>query len=465
MDREACHKALAEIVGEKNVLTSPADLENYGNDWTKRYTPDPLLAVLPGSTQEVSRVLAFCNKHRIPVVPSGGRTGLAGGAVAMNKEVVVSMGRMNRIEKIDPVGMFAKVEAGVTTEALKDAVAAQGMKFAPDFASKGTAQIGGNISTNAGGLRVIRYGGTRESVLGIEVVLATGEVLDLNRSLRKDNTGIDLKHLFIGTEGILGIITRATVKLVPQANPGTLSCLAVQSVDDIPKVVNACNIAGLKPSAFEFFSANALEAVLKHMPTLRPPFQQAYPYNLLLELDHASFGLGGTPEEFLEKILNDGLVADAVLAQSPSEYRDLWALRENITESLNQLGRVRKNDLSVSIDEIGAFITGVDRVLAAYKGPIMLVRFGHIGDGNVHINYVSRGDLSLDDFTREARDLELRVFEVLEKCGGSVSAEHGIGLVKKDDIHFTRQSSEIEWMKRVKAVFDPHGIMNPGKIF
>lgn len=456
--------ALAAIVGTAHVLTSHADRAAYGTDWTQRYVPDPLLVVRPGHTGEVSQILAWCNRFRVPVVPSGGRTGLAGGAVAARGEVVVSLDRMNAIETIDPVGLFARVQAGVTTQALKEAAETFGLSYAPDLASKGTSQIGGNLATNAGGLRVIRYGGTREQVLGLEVVLASGQVLDLNRSLRKDNSGIDLKHLFIGSEGLLGIITSATLRLVARADPGTLACLAVTALSELPRIVEACARDGVRPAALEFFDRRALTAVCAHLPAVPDPFAQPYPYYVLIELDSASFVRQATAEAFLGHLLTTGRTADVVVAGTSHEHHQLWALRENIPASLAARGRVRKNDLAVSIERLAPFLADLDALLAAYTGPLELVTFGHVGDGNVHINYVDPSGQPAEAFAIEQRALEVRVFEVLARHGGSLSAEHGIGLVKKEDLPRFRSPEELAMMRQLKEWFDPHGILNPGKV-
>lgn len=464
MHRDVARQALTDIVGPLNVLTSDADLAAYGTDWTQRYTPAPLLVVRPADTGEVSALLAWCDAHRVPVVPSGGRTGLAGGAVAARGEVVLSLGRMNRIEAVDPVGAFARAQAGVTTQALKEAAEAHGLSYAPDLAAKGTSQLGGNVATNAGGLRVIRYGGTREQVLGLEVVLASGRVLDLDRSLRKDNSGVDLKHLFIGSEGLLGVITRVTVRLHPRPDPGTLACLAVPALADLPRIVGACAREGVRPAALEFFDRPALDAVLAHLPALADPFAGPYPYYALIELDGASFARGSTAEAFLGALLADGVAADAALASSPREHRDLWALRENIPASLAARGRVRKNDLAVSIERLAPFLADLGAILAEHAGPIEVVTFGHVGDGNVHINYVDGSGRAEADFARDQRALERSVFEALARHRGSVSAEHGIGLVKREDLPLFRSAEELAVMRQLKALFDPNGILNPGKV-
>ncbi len=456
---------LIGVVGERHVVTDKEELKNLGCDWTKIYNPDPLLAVLPGTTEEVSKILSYCNEHDIKIVPSGGRTGLAGGAVASDKEIVISLNRMNKILDINPASLTAEVEAGVTTQALQDAAKEKGLFFPLDLAAKGTSQIGGNIATNAGGLKLIRYGGMREQVLGIEVVKADGSLLDLNTSLRKNNTGYDLKQLFIGSEGTLGIITKATVKLMPQPSNVMLTCMAVDSSDKIVKILEKCNLAGVIVTAFEFFTGVAHELVIDQFKQLKTPFESHYPYYVLLEVEQGSED-SAKMEGFLENLFEEEIVSDAVLAQSSQEFNDLWALRENITESLAAYGHVRKNDISVATQMLAPFIAELQDVFTATDENIKVVLFGHVGDGNIHINYTCKKHaFEFEAFNEKARILEEKVFELIKKHKGSISAEHGIGLLKVSDLQYSRSEEEISIMRSIKEVFDPKKIMNPGKIF
>lgn len=455
---------LSQIVGAANVRTSPSDLESYGRDWTRLHTPKPLLAVLPGDTAEVSRVVQYCHTHRLSMVPSGGRTGLAGGAVATQGEVVVVLDRLNKIEKIDTIGLTAVVQAGVTTEGLQDAAREAGVFFPLDLAAKGSCQIGGNIATNAGGVKFIRFGGMREQVLGLEVVLADGRVLDMNTGLRKNNTGYDLKHLFIGSEGTLGIVTKATVKLAPALRNLQVAVAATASFARIPQILAAANLAGVQLSAFEFFTRKAHEIVLQHARGARTPFAEIAPYYVLLECEEGPGG-AGVLEGLLSDLLEQGLIDDAVLAQSPTQFKELWGLRENITESIAAHGHARKNDIALEIDRLAAFIQDLEVELARAPKDIELVLFGHIGDGNLHINYVAPKSEVFADFQKRARAIEERVFALLARHKGSISAEHGIGLNKKHDLSFSRSPDEIFMMKQFKKVLDPLNLMNPGKIF
>jgi FAD/FMN-containing dehydrogenase len=451
-------------LGSQWVLTGANDLETYGRDWTKVYAPKPSVILLPATTAEVSKVLAYCHKEKIAVVPSGGRTGLAGGAVAANGEAVISLQRFNKIEKLDTVGLSATVQAGVTTQQLQDAAREVGLFFPLDLAAKGSCHIGGNIATNAGGVKFIRFGGMREQVLGLEVVLASGQVLDMNTSLRMNNTGYDLKQLYIASEGTLGIVTRATVRLTPPPRNVQVAVMGVESFKDIPDILGVGNVSGVQFTAFEFFTRVAHEIVLQHAQGARTPFAETYPYYVLLEAEEAPGG-GATMEPLLEKLFEKGLVKDAVIAQNPAQHKELWGLRENITESIAAHGHARKNDISLAIDQLTDFIAELEVELKSAPKDMQLVLFGHIGDGNLHINYVGPKSEPFAQFNARAREVEERIFKRLARFKGSISAEHGIGLLKKKDLGFSRPAEEVALMRQIKAVFDPHGIMNPGKIF
>ncbi len=452
------------LLGESYVLTSAADLEAYGRDWTRLNQPKPTAILLPGSTKDVSKILKYCSEERLAVVPSGGRTGLAGGAVATNGEYVVSLNRMNRLERVDPIGLTIRVEAGITTQQVQEAAREAGLFFPLDLAAKGSCQIGGNIATNAGGVKFIRFGGMREQVLGLEVVLPDGEVLDMNTSLRKNNTGYDLRQMFIGSEGTLGIITRATLRLTPPPRNVQVSVMAVDTFPDIPKILGVCNLAGVQISAFEFFTKEAHEIVLKNALGARTPFAQISPFYVLLEVEDGPTG-GEIMQPLLEKIFEQGLITDAVVASSPAQFKELWGLRENITESIAKHGHARKNDISLAIDQLTDFIADLEKEVARAPKDMQLVLFGHIGDGNLHINYVGPKTEPFLEFQARAREVEKRIFDILGRYKGSISAEHGIGLLKKKDLHYSRTAEEVALMRKLKGVFDPHGIMNPGKIF
>lgn len=458
-------KELIGIVGEANIKTQADALESFGRDWTRVHTPKPLAVVLPGSTEEVSQVVKFCLRHDLAMVPSGGRTGLAGGAVASAGELVISLERMRRIEKLDPVGLTAVVQAGVTTQALQEAAREIGLFFPLDLAAKGSCHIGGNIATNAGGVKFIRFGGMREQVLGIEVVLPNGDILDMNTGLRKNNTGYDLKQLFIGAEGTLGIITAATLKLAPPPRNLQVAVMSVRSFGNILKVAQTCNLQGVQLTAFEFFTDVAHEIVLKHSVGAKTPFAEKSPFYVLLEVEEGAQG-SSVIEPLLENLFEKALIEDAVIAQSSAQFKELWGLRENITESIANHGHVRKNDISLAIDQLEPFIADLDReVLSKVASDMQLVLFGHIGDGNLHINYVGPKSEAFAEFQSRARQVEETVFAILARYKGSISAEHGIGLLKKRDLLFSRSAPEIDMMRQFKRLLDPKNLMNPGKIF
>ncbi len=336
-----------------------------------------MVIVLPATTEQVSKIARYCSEHSLALVPSGGRTGLAGGAVAANKEVVISLNRMSKIEKIDCVGMTVSCEAGVTLQQLQEAAAENEVYFALDLAAKGSCQIGGNIATNAGGVKFVRYGGMRELVLGLEVVLSSGEVLNMNHSLRKNNTGYDLKHLFIGSEGTLGIITRATMKL--NSKPGNLvvTLMATSSFGEVPKILERCNRLRAPTTAFEFFTDSAHKVVLDHNPNLKTPFAEKHACYVLLEVDG---GKGGDDiiEPILESLFNDGLINDAVVAGTAAQKSEFWSHRENISESIAAAGFAHKNDISIPIDQLGAFIAGLNALIAKESSDMLCIVFGHI---------------------------------------------------------------------------------------
>jgi len=457
-------KRAAAIVGEKNVLTSSDDLLVWGCDWTKVFPVKPLAIVLPKITAEVAAIVKLCREEKVAIVPSGGRTGLAAGAVASNGEIVLSLSRMSRIEEVDTVGMTVRCEAGVTTQQVQEAAKDAGMFFGLDLAAKGSCHVGGNIATNAGGLKFIKYGGMREQVLGIEVVLPDGEILDMMSSLRKNNTGYDLKQMFIGAEGTLGIVTRAVLKLMPRQRNLQIACMAVPDFTKIPKILTLANIEGVQITAFEFFTKLAHEIVLKHAAGARTPFSELSPFYVLLEVEEGPAGTG-VMEPLLEKIFEAGLITDATVGATSAQFRELWGLRENITESISAHGQVRKNDIALPIDKLEPFIAELDEELRTAPKDIEIVLFGHIGDGNLHINYVGPKSIPKEKFQADARAVEERIFRRLPKYKGSVSAEHGIGMLKKKDLAFSRSAGEVELMKKFKRLVDPENRMNPGKIF
>ena len=448
----------ASVVGEQHVRRAPEDLQHWGRDWLQEFKPHPAVVVLPATRQEVQQIVAYCHRERLPYVPSGGRTGLVGGAVAARGEVVISLGRMSKIREINRTGMFAVVDAGVTTQQLQEAAAEAGVMFAINLTARGSAHIGGNISTNAGGTQFIRYGGMREQVLGLEVVLPDGRFLPLGSSLRKDNTGYDLKQLFIGAEGTLGIITAATLKLVSRPTKITTLCFAVDTADNVLRILELSHLSAAILHTFEFFSHSAYRMVLHTNKDLRPLFKKKVAGMVLVELD----GEQGAVEHFVSKVFSHRLAEDGVVAQSEAERQMLWSYRELISESLSTYKLLKKGDVSISPPRLSAFLSTMHERLAADAAQdIETVVFGHIADGNLHINFASNNPAA------EARmaSMDHKMHQLVGEVRGSISAEHGIGLRKKDYLALSRSTLEIELMRIIKQGIDPRTACNPGKIF
>ncbi len=457
------HKhAFSEILDPTRVLDDPSSLHEYGRDRTRVHASAPSLVLFPKTTEEVVRVVEYCARERLPIVPSGGRTGYAGAAVAAHGEVVVSMGKMDRILGIDLESGCVEVEAGAILENVQRAVAEAGLYFPLDFAARGSAQIGGCIATNAGGLKVIKYGMTRELVLGLEAVCGSGQVLRLNTSLHKNNSGYDLKQFLIGAEGTLGIVTRATMKIVPKPKRLNVALIALGRLADAPPVLKEARLRSLDLTAAEFFTGACLEAVMAHLPQTRPPFPTRYPCYLLIEIDE------GEHEEQLAALLEhvSGMVGleDATVATGAQSFRELWALRENISESIGTLGLVHKNDIAVPLSLMPAFVGALESLVRERYGGLDVLLFGHIGDGNVHVNAIDRTSKDAAGFEARMEELDTALCELTRSYNGSISAEHGIGLLKKRLLHLQRDSVQIELMRTIKRTFDPAKIFNPGKI-
>jgi FAD/FMN-containing dehydrogenase len=444
--------------------TDSGDLATYGRDWTKVHTPNPLVICFPESTAEVSHLLKLCHQNGVAVVPSGGRTGLAGGAVAANGECVLSLSRMRKIGNLDPLALTLEVEAGVVTEAVHEHLKPEGLTWPIDFASKGSSTVGGNIATNAGGVKVIRYGLTRNWVLGLTVVLMSGEVLRLNGSLEKNNTGVDLRQLFIGTEGIFGIITEAVLKLAPLSKESDVFFFALPGLGPVFDLFSEARKSGFLLNAFECLSNDCLQIVLQNRGW-SSPLRETHEYYVLMEIERPERSGGREAlEQWLSGLFENGLVQDAVLAQSPKEAQTLWAMREGISESLSSLGMLHKHDISLPIHRLKEFIEKWTQDLSANYPGLKPYIFGHIGDGNLHVNLLKPNEMDPAEFKAACGKADARMFGWIQEFEGSVSAEHGIGLLKKHLLAYTRTEAEIELMRRFKGVFDPKGLMNPGKI-
>jgi FAD/FMN-containing dehydrogenase len=451
---------LARLLPGLKLSTDPGDLEHHGRDWTRRWTPAPLAIAFPGDIAEVQGIVRWANEHGVAIVPSGGRTGLSGGAVAAHGELVVSLDRMNKVLGFDPVDRTLTVQPGIALEAVHNAARDHGLIYPVDFAARGSCQIGGNIATNAGGIRVIRYGNTRQWVAGLKVVTGTGEVLDLNKGLVKNASGYDLRHLVIGSEGTLGIVVEATLWLTSPPPATQVMLLAVPAMDALMKVFAEARHR-LHLEAFEFFTDRALHHVLAH--GAQAPFAEAYPYYVVTEFDADDEKAEAAALAFFEQCMEEGWVVDGVISSTEAQAATLWRLREGITESLAKY-KPYKNDVSVRISRVPAFMAEMQGLLDEGYPGVDVVWFGHIGDGNLHINVLKPEGVEYATFVEQCEHVTTLLVDTLQRHEGSISAEHGIGLVKKPWLGSVRSPAEIALMRGIKAVLDPNGLMNPGKL-
>jgi FAD/FMN-containing dehydrogenase len=467
--------ALEAVVGADRVLDSAEDLAFYGADRCRGGWPvRPSLVVFPKDVAEIQAVVRACAGCGAAIVPSGGRTGLAGAATATAGEVVLSLDRMQRIVAIDRAARTLRAEAGATLQAVQEAAAAAGLMYPVDYASKGSAQLGGSVATNAGGVKVIRYGLTREWVLGLTVVLASGEALTLGGSLVKNNTGYDLRQLFIGSEGTLGVIAEVTVRLCQPPADLVVALAAVADDSRVMELFARIRAAPLTLTAFECFDHGCVAHVTAHRAASGQasgaPFEAPSARYVLVEVEVPEAGevaAERTREALLAALgaaQEAGEIEDAALAATPAQARGLWALREEISESLHRF-TPHKADISLPVAEVAAFLAAWRREVAARLPGIEALCFGHVGDGNLHLNLLRPAGLGLDEFLARCHGFEDPLFALVRARGGSISAEHGVGLLKRAFLHYSRGPSEIAAMRGIKAVLDPAGLLNPGKIF
>jgi len=449
---------LNEIFSAKQIKTDTEDLQTWGTDWTNGFSIAPSAVVFPESNEQVVELVRYAIDAERALVPSGGRTGLSGGAVASQGEIVVSFDRMNKILDFNEADRLVTCQAGVITQALQAFAQDQGLFYPVDFASSGSSQIGGNVATNAGGIKVIRYGLTRDWVAGLRAVSGTGALLDCNAGLVKNATGYDLRHLFIGSEGTLGFITEVDVRLAPAPAPQMVMVLGVPKVGDLLDVLQTFG-ASLTLSAFEFFSDLALSKVRAHRD-LPAPLADSVPYYALLEFDEPELEAASAA---FESCMVKGWVVDGVVSQSAAQAANLWQLREGISESIAPYTPY-KNDLSVCIQQVPEFLADVDAYVAQSYPDFEVCWYGHIGDGNLHLNILKPQDMSVEEFMAQGHHMSPRIFELVQARNGSISAEHGVGLLKKDFLGYSRSEDEISLMHGLKQLFDPHQILNPGKL-
>lgn len=449
---------LSEVLAPKQIKEDAESLQIWGKDWTNGFVVAPSAIVFPESIEQLKDLVAHARSHDLKLVPSGGRTGLSGGAVASQGEVVVSFDRMNQILDFSPEDRIVTCQPGVITANLQAFAAEQGLFYPVDFASSGSSQIGGNVATNAGGIKVIRYGLTRDWVAGMKVVTGTGALLDCNAGLIKNATGYDFRHLMIGSEGTLGLIGELDMYLAPQPLPQAVMVVGVPEVTDLLNILNFFNDR-LTLSAFEFFSDLALQKVQAHRQ-LPAPLESRVENYALLEFDESDLSIAGEAFVFC---MDRGWIVDGVVSQSQAQAASLWQLREGISESLAP-HTPYKNDLSVRISEVPGFLADVDRyVQEGYPG-FEVCWYGHIGDGNLHLNILRPESMSVDEFFHVGHTMSPKIFELVQARRGSISAEHGVGLLKRDFLGYSRSDEEISLMRGLKQVFDPEQILNPQKL-
>ena len=458
------------IVGLKGYVETAADMEPNVVDWRGLYRGRALLVVKPASTEEVSQVMAAANAVSLPVVPQSGNTSLCGASVPMpdGRAIVLSVARMNSVRAIDPDNYTMTVEAGCILQTLQETASAADRYFPLSLAAEGSCMIGGNLSTNAGGTNVLKYGNARDLVLGLEVVLPDGRIWNGLRGLRKDNTGYDLKHLFLGAEGTLGVITAAVLKLFPKPRAVETAYCAVRDVAAAKELLGRAKAeSGDGVETFELIPRLVMELVLKHIPGTADPLETRYEMYVLLELVSTATdtsGLRDTMEALLGAAMEDGLVLDAAIAQNEQQRKDLWRLREEAAESQKLEGPSIKHDISVPVATIDQFYTEAEAAVHAVDPGVRVVGFGHLGDGNLHYNLQMPEGSDGKAFLAQWGAYNRLVHDLVDRYGGSISAEHGIGQLKRDELAHYKDPVALDVMRTVKSALDPNGIMNPGKV-
>lgn len=460
--------ALRTAVGAANVLVE-GDLSAYEQDWRKRYRGRALAVVRPANTTEVSAVVKLCTRHGAGLVPQGGNTGLVGGSVpdGSGTQVLLSLSRMNRVRDLDAANLTLTVEAGCVLQAVQETVAAQGFLFPLSLAAEGSCTLGGNLATNAGGTQVLRYGNARELCLGLEVVTAQGEVWDGLAGLRKDNTGYDLRDLFIGSEGTLGVITAATLKLYPQPAARMTALAALPSLEAAVSLLQLAQARlGSGLTGFEVMNRFSLSLVRKHFPQLRQPLPEAAWTVLLEQSDTESEAHARALfEGLLEAAMESGFISDAAVAESIDQSRAMWHLRESIPLAQPEEGPNIKHDISLPVSRIPGFVSSTDAALQAAFPGTRSVNFGHLGDGNLHYNLQAPLGVDGAAFLREHEHaVNTLVYDAVSACGGSISAEHGVGSLKRDELAQRKSPVALQMMRAIKAALDPQGVMNPGRM-
>lgn len=456
---------LKSIVGAGGWTTDAKDLEPHLIEWREMWTGKTLIMLSPKSTEEVAAVVRECGQAGTAIVPQGGNTGLCGGAIPddSGEQVLLSLSRMNGIRSISPNDYSIIVDAGCTLASIQAAAESADRFFPLSLAAEGSCQIGGNLSTNAGGINVLRYGTARDQALGLEVVLPDGKIWDGLRSLRKDTSGYDLKQLFIGAEGTLGVITAACLRLYPAIRNAQTALVAIDSPDQaVALLAELRHQMADQIQAFELIPDRAIRYVLRHIPSTRFPFEQESPWYVLLE------GMNVAGAEQVERQLMDcldaGLITDAVVAKNESEADELWRIRHAISDAQKKEGASLKHDVSVPVASVGDFVRAADEAVASFSPDVRIVAFGHVGDGNVHYNLSQPKGADPASFLAEREALASIVYEVVDRFNGSISAEHGIGQAKRAYLRQYRGETELGLMRTIKSALDPQNVMNPGKV-
>ena len=456
----------AAIVGEKYAITDPQAQAPYVVEMRDLYRGHTAMVLRPGSVAEVSRILKLANETSTPIVPQGGNTGLVGGQIAFNNEIVLSLTRLDRIREVDPGSNTLTCEAGVTLQRAREAAAAVDRLYPQLLPSEGSCTIGGNLSTNAGGTAALAYGVARSHVLGVEVVLADGRILDNLNKLKKDNTGYDLKNLFVGAEGTLGVITAAVLRLVPRPRAIETAFIGLPSAQAALALFAFANErAAGGVTSFELMTRLGIEMVLRHAAGSRDPLQKPYPWYVLVELSSQSkTGLRELLEEILTEGLDRGLVLDAAVADSLEQAKLFWRLREMFGEVQRHEGGSIKHDVSVPVAAVPDFIAEANAAVAALLPGSRPVPFGHLGDGNIHYNVSQPVGADRAEFLARWNEVNAAVFAVVRKFGGSISAEHGVGVMKRDLLPSVKDPVALDLMRKIKHLLDPNNILNPGKV-
>lgn len=452
---------LVATVGEKHAIRDPAAMVSYLKEWRDLWRGTSQLILRPASTAEVSAILKICNETKTPIIPQSGNTGLVGGQIPMNGEVVLSLDRMTRIIEVDAANDTMTVEAGAILKSVQEAADAVDRLFPLSLASEGSCRIGGNLSTNAGGLNVLAYGTARELCLGLEVVLPSGEIWNGLKKLRKDNTGYNLKELFLGSEGTLGIITAAVLKLYPKHRRQNTAIIGLSSVENAVSVLSLAKAkSGNRVVAFELLSAIGVEFAVKHMNAVNPVATPC-PWYVLIEIADAG---EAALQEILESALEDGLIIDAAVASSESQRSAMWHVRESLSESQKFEGGSIKHDVSVPVSSVPQLIERGCAAVVKFMPGARPVPFGHIGDGNIHFNISQPLGMDKQAYLDQWAAMNKVIFDIVLELGGSISAEHGIGVLKRNDMLKIKTPLELQMMRGLKAQFDPNGILSPGRM-